>query len=235
MEVIPARIFNQLFIYFDIAWLLTLFIILLVTKRYQAIFAGLIGGLIYFIVDYGIFNLALGTRIIEGANPFALLLWLSLSYGFTNFVWIWLWLDRDGNALEWSLLIITGWVAVALLSQNFGQGFGIISIHRGTTSYHGVMALIMFIGYAILILKNIRNRGPGGKKINILWILIIGILVQFSWEAVLLMTGIRQAGVMPLIIDSLIETNLGLPYLFMIHSAINRKYNEDLSLKARAA
>ncbi len=233
MEVIPARIFNFLYVYLDIAWLLALLVIFIIKKRYIAIIAGLIGSLIYFIVDYGIFYLALGTRSVAGAEPASLLLWLSISYGFTNFAWIWLWLDRDGYALEWSLLIITGWFTTALLSQNFGSSFATISIQRGTSSYHGVMAAIMLAGYAILILKNIRagsqNNQTNAKRINILWILAIGILVQFSWEAVLLITGIRPTGIMPLIVDSILETNLGLPYLYLIHNAISGKYRENFS------
>ena len=227
MEVIPARIFNSLYIYIDILWLMILLVILLLTKRYLAVIVGLIGGIIYFAVDYGIFYMLLGTREVTGANTALLLLWLSISYGFTNFSWIWLWLDRDGRALEWSLLYIMGWLSTALLSQNFGSSFQTISIQRGTMSYHGVMALIMLAGYVFLIIKNIRTRDIS-KRINIFWILTIGILVQFSWEAVLLMTGIRSMGIMPLIINSLIETNMGLPYLFLIHQKISRKYREDL-------
>jgi len=232
MEVIPARVFNFLYVYLDIAWLLALLVIFIIKKRYVAIIAGLIGSIIYFIVDYGIFYLALGTRSVAGAEPASLLLWLSISYGFTNFAWIWLWLDRDGYALEWSLLIISGWFATALLSQNFGGSFATISIQRGTSSYHGVMAAIMLAGYAILILKNIRAASStenGSKRINILWILAIGILVQFSWESVLLITGIRPTGLMPLIVDSILETNLGLPYLYLIHNAISRKYKENFT------
>ena len=228
MEVVPARIFRVLYIYIDIIWLIALLIILIIAKRYLAIIVGLIGGIIYFIVDYGIFYLALGTRVIEGAEPVSLLLWLSISYGFTNFAWIWLWLDRDGYALEWSILMISGWFTVALLSQNFGSSFPVISIHRGTTGYHGVMALILLIGYMILIMNNLRAGEKGVKKINIWWILAIGIIVQFSWEAVLLITGIRSVGFMPLIINSLLETNMGLPYLFLIHRAVTGRYGENL-------
>ncbi len=246
MEIIPARIFNLLYVYLDITWLLVLLVIFIIKKRYIAIIAGLIGGLVYFIVDYGIFYLALGTRVVEGAEPASLLLWLSMSYGFTNFAWIWLWLDRDSYALEWSLLIIFGWFTTALLSQNFGSSFQVISISRGTASYHGVMAVILLVGYGILIIKNIkgqkahardfRNQGSVSsedeskyKKINILWILAIGLLVQFSWEAVLLIAGIRPIGILPLIVNSILETNLGLPYLFLIHRAISKKYNENFS------
>ena len=197
------------------------------TKRRLALIAGLLGGVLYFLVDYGIFYMLLGTRSVEGASTFWLLLWLSMSYGFTNFVWIWLWLDRDGHTLGWSVLIVAGWLCTALLNKSYGAAFGEISISRGTSGYHGVMALLLFVGYAILIIKNIKH----GANINLLWILSIGILVQFSWEAVLLVTGIRSIKTMPIIIDSLIETNMGLPYIYLIHKAVTRKRNEDLTLK----
>lgn len=231
MEVIPAREFNYLYIILDSVWLFILLLIFIYTKRFIAIIAGLAGALIYFLVDYGIFYLLLDTRTVSGADTALLLLWLSISYGFTNFAWIWLWLDRDGHAPEWSLLIISGWIATALLSQNFGSGFAIISIQRGTSGYHGIMALILLAGYTILIIRNIKNKDNGRQKVNILWILAIGILVQFSWEAVLLISGIRNPGIMPLIVNSLIETNMGLPILFFIHAAINRRFNEDFTRK----
>ena len=230
MEIIPARIFNSLYIYIDIVWLIAILVILVLTKRYMALIVGIIGGIIYFAVDYGIFYMLLGTREVIGANTLVILLWLSISYGFTNFAWIWLWLDRDRHTLEWSLLFIMGWVATALLSQNFGDSFLSISIRRGTTSYHGVMALLMLTGYLILIIKNIMTQ-ERSKKINILWILSIGILVQFSWEAILLISGIRTMGIMPLIVNSLLETNMGLPFLFLIHKAINNRYGENFRKK----
>lgn len=235
MEVIPSRIFSILYVYIDIVWLIALLAILLYARKYLAVLAGLAGAIIYFMVDYGIFYLALGTRSVSGAETALLLLWLSISYGFTNFAWIWLWLDRDGYALEWSLLIISGWFAAALLSQNFGSHMQAISIQRGTTSYHGVMAFILLVGYAILIVINLKNKNSPEKKVNILWVLSIGILVQFSWEAVLLITGIRAMGFMPLLVNSLLETNLGLPYLFLIHAAVSSRYSENLERKARTA
>lgn len=223
MEVIPSRSLNGLYIVLDILFLLFLAVVLLYARRRKAFFAGLAGGVLYFLVDYGIFYQLLGTRTVVGADPFWFLLWLSMSYGFTNFVWIWLWLDRDARLFEWSLLIVSGWLTEALAAQNFGGPLGTITISRGTGSYHGVMALILFVGYAILILHNLRTTEPE-KRINIPWLLAIGILVQFSWEAVLLITGIRAPGFGPLIVDSLIETNLGIPYLYYIHRAVNRRF-----------
>lgn len=228
MEVVAARVLNELYIYLDIGFLLILLGILLYTKRYTAAIFGFLGGLLYFLVDYGGFYLLLGTRVVSGADPFWFLLWLSMSYGFTNFVWIWLWLDRDKHSLEWSVLIISGWLTSALLSQNFGGGFAEISISRGTGSYHGIMAILLFVGYGILCLKNIRAKEEK-DRVDLKWILAIGILVQFSWEFILLITGIRPQGILPLVVNSLLETNLGLPYLYFIHKAVTKRRREDLT------
>lgn len=227
MEVIPSRVLNLLYIFLDIGFLCLLLGILFYCKRYLAAIFGLCGGLLYFLVDYGGFYLLLGTRTVTGADPFWFLLWLSMSYGFTNFVWIWLWLDRDKHALEWSVLIMSGWLATALLSQNFGSSFPTISISRGTGDYHGIMAALLFIGYAILCVYNIRVA-DAAKKINLPWILGIGILVQFSWEFILLITGIRAQGFGPILVNSLLETNLGLPYIYFIHRAVTARWQENL-------
>ena len=53
-EVIAARSLNGLYIVLDILFLLFLAIILVVTRRRVALFFGLAGGILYFLVDYGI-------------------------------------------------------------------------------------------------------------------------------------------------------------------------------------
>ena len=90
------------------------------------------------------------------------------------------------------------------------------------------MALLLFVGYAMLCVHNVRARAKEDRY-PLLWILAIGILVQFGWEFVLLISGVRPAGVMPLIVNSLIETNMGLPYIFFIHRAVSRRWREDTS------
>ena len=128
-------------------------------------------------------------------------------------------LDRDSARVEWSVLIFFSWIATALLSQNFGSSWPMISISRTTASYHGVMALILIAGYMIVISLNIfRNAG-----IPVLYLLFVGITVQLGWETALLVTGIRQSGIETLIINSLIETNLGLPYIYFIHKRLSKR------------
>ncbi len=223
MDFIVARTFHSFYIVLDIVWLLTFAGLLLYFKKRMAVIVGLIQGVVYFIVDYGIFHHLLGTRQINGADPFWFLLWLSMSYGFTNFAWIWLLLDRDGHAVEWSLLPILGWLAIGQLSNNFGAGFAEISISRGIGSYHGAMTLILLVGYLIVVFRNLQGR----EKVNILWLMAIGIGVQFAWEASLLINGIRPALWQPIVVNSLIETNLGIPYTYYIHKFVMARWRED--------
>ena len=221
MEISAIRSFNSLYVTLDLIWLGLFCVLLWRMKRRTALLVGLLAGVLYFLVDYGIFILLLNTRIVTGASPFWLLLWMSFTYGITNFAWIWILLSKDKHIVEWSLLIISAWLTIALLSQNFGRDAALLTTARGTDTYHGVMALILFIGYLIIILKNLTVKKD--DRIPITRLLAIGIGVQFSWEAVLLISGIRPPEVMPIIVNSLIETNLGLPYMYFIHQAVMRR------------
>ena len=218
MDIMAARSFNTLYVYLDIVWLLFFCALLWWMKKRTALVVGLAAGVIYFLVDYGLFYLVLDTRIVTGMAPFQLLLWMSFSYGITNFAWIWLLLDRDRFKLEWSLLIISAWLTIALVSQNFGNSYPTLTTTRGTDSYHGIMAAILFGGYLIVVLHNFKYKET--ERISILPLLVIGIGVQFSWEFVLLITGIRPTTLLPLVANSLIETNLGMPYAYFIHKGL---------------
>ena len=106
MELIARRQFVPAYIALDTVFLLVLAGLLLWKKRRMAALVGGIMGVVYFIVDYGVFHLICHSRSIEGGSLFWTLLWMSMSYGFTNFAWIWLALDKDEYLIEWSLLIL---------------------------------------------------------------------------------------------------------------------------------
>lgn len=220
--IVPNRTLNGLYIILDCMFLLAFAFYFIKTKRYIPLLVGILGGLLYFIVDYGGFNLLAQSRKVEGASTFWFLLWLSMSYGFTNMVWMWLWFAEEKNRLEYSLLIIVWWFSVAVISNALGTHFPTISIQRGTGAYHWIMAVFLFIGYALLIFKNLTASSEA-EKAPLLQILSIGLLVQFSWEAILFITGIRNAGLHTLIINSLMETNLGAPFLYLIYKKFAQK------------
>lgn len=92
----------------------------------------------------------------------------------------------------------------------------------------------IFAGYAGVIIYNLFQK-DNKARINIPWLLAIGVLVRFGWEAGLLLGGIRPAGfegiaekLRPLVINSLPETNLGMPYIYLIYLAYSSRFTEDM-------
>ena len=234
MELIARRQFVPAYIALDTVFLLVLAGLLLWKKRRMAALVGGIMGVVYFIVDYGVFHLICHSRSIEGGSLFWTLLWMSMSYGFTNFAWIWLALDKDEYLIEWSLLILCWWFCCPMLAQLIGFGQMPIVIQRTTGAYHGWMAAILFVGYLLAV---VRNLGESDRKcrIDLLRLLAIGIAAQFAWEAALLLGGIRSAGLgfaeklRPLIVNSLLETNLGMPYVYLIFVTLTRRFTPALA------
>lgn len=244
MEVVAQRVFEPFYMWLDIAFLVLFIGLLLFKKKYTTIIVGVLAGILYQIVDFGIFHLATGSRHllmngVEGTEGqlFWVLMWMSMSYGFTNFAWIWLWISRDKNLFEWTTLILGWWLCCPLLTKTFGPHDYTITIWRETGAYHGWMALILFVGYVLLFVWNM-SRKKKNERVNIPWLLIIGILVQAGWEIGLYLGGIRSANLgvtgmnvsalSPMIINSLLETNLGMPYIYIIFIAVSRRYTESL-------
>ena len=234
MELIARRQFVPAYIALDTVFLLVLAGLLLWKKRRMAALVGGIMGVMYFIVDYGVFHLICHSRSIEGGSLFWTLLWMSMSYGFTNFAWIWLALDKDEYLIEWSLLILCWWFCCPMLAQLIGFGQMPIVIQRTTGAYHGWMAAILFVGYLLAVVRNLRESDRK-CRIDLLRLLTIGIAAQFAWEAALLLGGIRSAGLdfaeklRPLIVNSLLETNLGMPYVYLIFVALTRRFTPALA------
>ena len=231
MNLIASRDFNLAYIILDCIFLLVFILLLTFKKKYLTVFWGLFGGILYFAVDYGIFHLLTGSRSIEGGNMFWVLLWMSMSYGFTNFAWIWLCLDKDVHIKEWTILIFSWWVACPMLSEMFPSPA--IHIQRTTGAYHGIMGGILFLSYLGIIFYNLKQKDRQ-LKINILWLWIIGVSVQFGWEFALLIGGIRSSGVVlaeqlrTLVVNSFVETNLGMPLIYLIYLTVTSKVKENL-------
>ena len=235
METIALRQFDPLYIIFDCVFLCLLAGLLIWKKQYAAVIVGGLAGVLYMLVDFGIFHLLCGSRSISpGYSLFWVLLWMSMSYGFTNFAWIWLWISKNKDLLEWSILILLWWFCCPLLTQTFGGFWVPVVIQRTTGSYHGYMAMLLFAGYLFLLVWNFAHSDKR-EKMPLLWLLAMGVLVQFGWEAGLLLGGIRSAGfdflssLRTLVIQSLLETNLGMPYIFCIYLWYHSRWNEDLS------
>ena len=78
-EIIARRQFAPLYIWLDTAFLVVFALMLLWKKKYMTVLVGLVMGVVYMLVDYGIFHLLLHTRSIsEGHSLFWVLLWMSM-------------------------------------------------------------------------------------------------------------------------------------------------------------
>ena len=233
-EIIAQRVFNPVYIYLDIVFLVVLCGLLIFKKKYLTFLFGIAGGILYMIVDYGIFHLLTHSRSIEGGSMFWVLLWMSMSYGITNFVMIWLAFSKDKHLLEWILLIVVWWIAAPMIAGTFGKDLAPIKIQRTTGAYHGYMALILISGYMAAIGINLFRKNKE-ERFPLLWLLAMGIFVQFAWEFSLLIGGIRSAEfvsfedkIMTLVVNSLLETNLGQVPSFCIYVAVTARFTEDL-------
>ena len=84
------------------------------------------------------------------------------------------------------------------------------------------------MGYGFPCTYNLRQRDPV-RRAPLLRILAIAVLVQFSWEAVLAMSGIRNRSLDTIVVNSLLETNMGLPYFYLIHRLVARIRDDQLT------
>lgn len=230
--IIPARTLNLTYIILDSIFLIIFVLLLILKKKYSTLIISLIGGVLYFIVDYVFFYHVSHSRVViingEEASElvyFFYLLWHELSAGITNFAIIWLALEKDKNAKELIFLVILWWFILPIIAESGGEKN--IYVYRTTSSYHIPMAIILLIGYFILILYSLFNKSK--DKPNIIYLFLVGFGVQFAWESAFLLYGIRtqdENSLLTLFIDSLIETNLGMPYFYFIHKFYKKFENK---------
>ena len=238
----PTRNFSLSYIILDSIFLVFFAVLLLVQKKKMTFLFSLAGGILYFLVDFLIFYLITRSRIIyinnvetNALNTALILFWMSVSYGFLDFAFIWLWLSKDKNALLYSAIIVIWWICCPLISEfinTFLDQVTAIKTTRTTNKYHGVMGILMVVGYFIIIIMNLTGKY---EKIPVVRLFVIGFMAQFLWEFILFIFGIRFGDnnivkiVNTILRDSLVETNLGMPYLYFIHKGLSKKFNEDLS------
>ena len=235
-DVIPTRTFNLAYLIADSIFVIGFVIFLFVSKRRVTLIWSLFGGVIYWVVDFIYFYLISHSRTIYISGELAnsgitclVLVWMSLSYGITNFAFIWLCLNKDKHLPYWIGSIILWWL-IAPLFLNIESIE--IKTMRTTSAYHWPMLIILVVGYIIFILwDQIKNKSKWKTLPLFIKLNVIGISVQLLWEAALFIGGIRphnELSYQTLMVDSLIETNLGMPYIFFINLWIYKHFKEDI-------
>ncbi|MCD8307035.1 MAG: hypothetical protein LUD51_02235 [Clostridia bacterium] len=238
-EITPTRSLNLLYIILDSIFIVILMALFIWQKRYQTAIFAFIGGIIYVIVDYCGFYLISGTRTVyingveaDALHTFWVLLWMSMSYGITNFAFMWTCINKDKLAKYWIFLIIVWWLIAPSISELGGDAT--ITTQRTTGAYHGWMGVVMIVSYLILAIILLWKKKP---FISLLYLFVIGFFVQFGWEFSLLINGIRPMNDMSLqtlIVNSCLETNLGMPAAYLIWWFVRRYRYEDMTKVIRS-
>ena len=249
----PTRNFSLAYVILDSIFVCAFVFLLFFKKKRVTAYWALAGGVLYFLVDFLLFYLATGSReifsyvldepaktvLLGPGGTAGILFWMSMSYGILDFAFIWLWLSNDEHRIEYSLLIVVWWICCPLMADfinNLAPSSLAFMTTRGTGKYHGVMGLIMVVGYVLAIVYNLLQKEKD-KKVPLVRIFIIGFMAQFLWEAALLVFGVRSQNyggdsmrqIMTLLQNSLVETNLGMPYIYFIHRFVTARYREDCS------
>lgn len=239
--ITPTRDLNLLYIILDSVFICMFLGLLIWKKRYSTLIFALFGGVLYTIVDYCGFYLLSGSRTVsingEIAGPgytFLVLLWMSMSYGITNFVFIWVLLSRDKLRKYFVFMIIMWWMICPSMSELGGEAT--IRTYRTTGKYHGWMAVVMAVQWILLMIFLMRKEG---KKafVSIFSLCAIGFFVQFGWEFALLINGIRplnSASIQTLIVNSFLETNMCMPAFWIIQRMWSKRFNEDMSRASKS-
>jgi hypothetical protein len=221
-DALVARTFGMDFIYFDLIFI-AIWLYLLIKKKYWVpIFWGLLGWVAYIIADYVIWYLLTHTRHYSGPlNPFVFFMWFCFSPGFVQFSYVIVMFEkRNRNELIfWTSLLYLGWTAVALGSQLIPLDDRIIIVYRdmNVLNQRIIEVSLVLVNVIVAIFLYLKKKL---RLEDIAFLFVVGTLVELALEFTLSVSNIRQAqgswSIVLLIINSLIEFNLGIVLMYLL-------------------
>jgi hypothetical protein len=226
IDSIVTRTIGYDFIYFDLIFL-ALWITFLVRKRYwKPIIWGVIGWLVYLLTDYYIWYIVMGSRTYTGdIHPTLFFLWFCFSPGFAQFSYVALMLEKRKwrDIWLWTLMFYLGWTFVSVGSQFIPLDDRVIEVARNMNEGRqrltfGLMTLgNLVIAFLLYFFKKIRLQ-------DILYLFIVGTLVELCLEFTLTVSGIRiEQGTWSFelfAINTLIEFNMGIVLMYILLTVI---------------
>jgi hypothetical protein len=223
------------FMYLDIAFCAVWMLVLFRRKHTIALWFGLFGALIVFLVDDVLWLRVQQTRFLEVPfNRDLFLLYFSFTYGMIEFSYITAMFQARSMKTRalWTLFLYGGWMATALISQHAGIDDRTIQTGRDMSNARVIQVALVAGGYLLLLLLKYTWRPMKSLTFpRMLYLFLIGILVHFAMEVTLLASGIRPAEnyVHVLLFNSLLEFNMGVPILYILWTAIKSTKVHDTS------
>ncbi len=234
IDSIVTRTFGMDFIYLDLIFL-SFWIGFLIYKRYwKSIIWGLVGWLVYLLTDFYIWYIVMESRTYSGPiNPTLFFLWFCFSPGFAQFSYVALMLEKRKwrDIWLWTLMFYIGWTFVSVGSQLIPWDDRIIEVARNMNEARqrltfGLMTLgNLIIAFILYAFKKIRLQ-------DILYLFIVGTLVEFCLEFTLTVSGIRLEqetwSFQLMIINTLIEFNMGIVLMYLVLSVVFNMWNKPI-------
>ena|GEM_PF-791067 len=222
MNNIVTRTFGVDFIYFDIFFLVCWIVFLVYKKYYTAIRWGLAGWIIYIFIDYLLWFRIMGSRHYSGPIDTELFFaWFCFSPGFVQFSYVIVMFEKRSvrEAVFWTLFFYCGWTAVGLLSQWIPLDDTLLRAARdmGKGNQRLIMGGLALANFIIGIIMVFYHKI---KWKDLLYLFLVGTLVEFALEFSLLVSGIRleqgQWSMGMMLVNSLIEFNCGIIMMYII-------------------
>jgi hypothetical protein len=140
---------------------------------------------------------------------------MDVSYGIIAFSWVWLAFERRSarDVAFWTILLFAGWLAIPFVSRWVPLVDDPITTVRHMSSRVWLHIAVVIAGYAALI-------ALGYELKTIAYVFWVGCMLAFMMEFSLLVSGIRVPSLSLLVYETLILTNQGIPYLYVIRRRI---------------
>ena len=212
-----ARKFEFDYILFDALFLLTWVALLIWQKRFGPLKAGIVCAVVVYVID-GVIWTATGVREYGISAPwlkFPVDFMMDVSYGIIAFSWVWMAFECQSvrDVAFWTILLFAGWLAIPFLSRWVSLVDDPIVTVRHMSSRVWLHIAVVIAGYAALI-------ALGHDFKTIAYVFWVGCMLAFMMEFALLVSGIRSTSLALLAYETLILTNQGIPYLYIIKHKI---------------
>lgn len=178
-------------------------------KQKRPLYFCFIGFIIYYLVDGVIWMSLMRVRVISSPyNPYLVQVWLQLGPGIIHPSFVCLMLEgtfgpnrKEINRLFWVVLFIIVQFAPAFLQKVY-KGSSVIAVSRTMDSQRWLFVVLACLGYAYLIYKRVSWQNLGK-------IFLICAGVETGFEFSLFLSGIRKASLKTILIDCVLEFNVG--------------------------
>jgi hypothetical protein len=212
-----TRHFEFDYILFD-ALFLALYVTLLVRHgRIAPLRAGLVCAPILYAID-GIIWTATGVREYSLPAPWIkhpVDFMMDVSYAIVAFSWVWIAFERRSvqDVALWTAMLFAGWLLVPLASRLSHLNDAPITTIRHMRSQVWLQIVVVVAGYLLLLALRYDLR-------TVLYVFWVGCMLTFMMESALLIAQIRPSGLQVLAYETLILTNQGVPYVYVIWDKI---------------